>query len=86
MTVKLTLSLDQDKIEKAKRISKKRGKSVSKLFEEFIDQLEKDNEESAFDLYKIIGAFDSASGNLDADEVRWEYLKRKHDLSSRSNR
>jgi hypothetical protein len=40
MTTKLTLSIDDEKVKKAKHLSKKRGRSVSKLFEDFIDDIE----------------------------------------------
>lgn len=39
MTTKLTLSIDEDIVKKAKRISQFRGKSVSKIIEEYISSL-----------------------------------------------
>ena len=43
MTTKLTLSIDEEIVKKAKRISQFRGKSVSKMIEEYISSLpEKD--------------------------------------------
>ena len=80
MTTKLTLSIDEEKVKKAKRLSKKRGRSVSKLFEDFIDDEEKKEQKADFDINKIIGAFGKAPKNFDADKVRWEYLKEKHGL------
>lgn len=79
MATKLTLSINDEKIKKAKRFSKKRGRSVSKLFEDFIDSLDKD-EKKDFDINKIIGAFENEPKNFDADEVKWKYLKEKHGL------
>lgn len=80
MTTKLTLSVDTNIIEKAKKISKKRGRSVSKLFEDFIDNLDKNEKKEDFDINKIVGAFGKASKNFNADKVKWEYLKEKHGL------
>lgn len=39
MTTKLTLSIDEEIVKKAKRISEFRGKSVSKMIEEYISSL-----------------------------------------------
>lgn len=39
MTVKLTLSINEEIVKKAKRISKFRGKSISKIVEEYISSL-----------------------------------------------
>lgn len=41
MVTKLTLSINEEKVKKAKRLSKRTGRSVSKLFEEFIDAIDK---------------------------------------------
>lgn len=39
MNIKLTLSINDEIVKKAKRISQYRGKSVSKIIEEFISSL-----------------------------------------------
>lgn len=39
MVTKLILSMNEETIQRAKRISKKRGKSVSKLFEEYVNSI-----------------------------------------------
>ncbi len=80
MTTKLTLSIDEEKIKKIKRISKKRGKSVSKLVEDYIDEVDKKDQKEDLDINKIVGAFGKAPKNFDADKIRWEYLKEKHGL------
>jgi len=41
MTTKLTLSIDIEKVKKIKRISKNKKRSVSKLIEDYIDELDK---------------------------------------------
>lgn len=54
MTKKLTLSMDEKVIERAKRISARRGKSVSKILEEFIKSIpDKEEEKEEFFLDKI---------------------------------
>ncbi len=80
MKGKLTLSIDQEKIKKIKRYSKKNGHSVSKLIEDLIDKVEKKEPNDKFDISKVIGAFGKAPKDFDADKIRWEYLKEKHGL------
>ena len=64
MTTKLTLSIDEEKVEKIKRISKKRGRSVSKLFEDYIDKVEQEERKENLDINKIVGAFGKAPKTL----------------------
>ena len=80
MTTKLTLSIDKEKVKKIKYISKKRGRSVSKLVEDYIDNVDKQDQKEDLDITKIIGAFGKVPKNFDADKIRWEYLKEKHGL------
>ena len=46
MTTKLTLSVKQEAVEKAKRISAKEGKSVSKMVEGFFESLQEKPQKS----------------------------------------
>lgn len=80
MTTKLTLSVDEEKVKKIKRISKRKGRSVSKLFEDFIDKVDNKEIKEDFDINKIIGAFGKVQKNFDTDKVKWQYLKEKHGL------
>ena len=80
MTTKLTLSIDEEKVKKIKRFSKKKGRSVSKLIEDYIDAVDKKDQKEDLDITKIIGAFGKAPKNFDADKIKWEYLKEKHGL------
>lgn len=80
MTTKLTLSVEEEKVKKIKHISKRKGKSVSKLFEDFIDDFDKKEKGEGFDINKVIGAFGKAPKNFDANKIKWEYLKEKYDL------
>jgi hypothetical protein len=80
MQTKLTLSVNDEKVKKVKRFSEKTGRSVSKLFEDFVDTLEENKKKKNFDINKIVGAFGKEPKNFDADKIKWEYLKKKHGL------
>ncbi|MEO6455207.1 MAG: DUF6364 family protein [Ginsengibacter sp.] len=80
MKGKLTLSIDQEKIKKIKRYSKRNGHSVSKFIEDLIDKVDKKEPAEQFDISKIIGAFGKAPKSFDTDKIKWEYLKKKHGL------
>ena len=53
MATKLTLSVNEETVQRAKRISKKRGKSVSKIFEEFINSLPEKEPEKTFSIREM---------------------------------
>ena len=78
MTTKLTLSIDEEKVRKIKRISKKRGRSVSKLVEDFIDKIDKDDTSEKLDIMKLKGAFGKVPKNFDWKKERTEYLIKKY--------
>ncbi len=78
MTTKLTLSIDEEKVRKIKRISKKRGRSVSKLVEDFIDKIDKDDTSEKLDIMKLKGAFGKGPKNFDWKKERTEYLIKKY--------
>jgi hypothetical protein len=78
MTTKLTLSIDQEKVKKIKRISKKRGRSVSKLFEDYIDLMDKNENSEELDIMKIKGAFGKAPKNFDWKKIKMERLLEKY--------
>lgn len=46
MTTKLTLSIRPEMIEKAKRISRQKGKSISKMVDEFFERLHENRTEA----------------------------------------
>ena len=75
MTTKLTLSIKEETVEKAKRISQRRGKSVSKMVEEYINSLpEKDvTEETAVDKIKKI-----MKGKITNPGIDWKKAKEEH--------
>ncbi len=50
MTTKLTLSINEKTVQRAKRISRKRGKSISKMVEEYLNSIpEKEEDVSPFE-------------------------------------
>ena len=80
MTTKLTLSINKEIVERAKRISRKRGKSISKMFEEYLTSLpEKDvTEETAVDKIKKIVEGKISSPDADWKKVKEEQLINKY--------
>jgi ethanolamine utilization protein EutQ (cupin superfamily) len=82
MTTKLTLSIDEEIVKKAKRVSQIRGKSVSKIIEEFISSLpEKDEaEETAVDKIKKIMKGKITNPNVDWKQAKEEHLTNKYGI------
>lgn len=79
MTSKLTLSIDSKVIESAKRLSKARGQSISKLVEEYlkkIGRLEENPMRSSILELKGIGG--KASKNFNYKKEIAEYLAKKY--------
>ncbi len=81
MNTKLTLSLDKKAIAKAKKYAYKNGKSVSKMVENFFNNLEpevKDTEENySSKLKKFVGILKDAKIDNWKDE-KYEYLRNKY--------
>lgn len=82
MTKKLTLSVNDKTIEKAKRISRKRGKSVSKIFEEYLNSIneKEEQQETAVDKIKKIMKGKITNKNLDWKKVKEEHLSKKYGI------
>ncbi len=61
MQKKLTLSIDEDLIKFAHHFSKETNQSISKIVEEYLLQLKKDNKESNFNsrIEKLYGIFEN---------------------------
>lgn len=80
MPAKLTLSIKKETVERAKRISRKRGKSISKMFEEYFNSLpEKDEaEETAVDKIKKIMNGKIAGQNIDWKKDKEEHLSQRY--------
>lgn len=83
MNTKLTLSVDQDLIQKAKEYAKSRGTSISKMVEEYFLVLTSEKS-SATEPYsdspvdKLLGIVNEP--DLDYDQIRFEALKKKYNL------
>jgi hypothetical protein len=80
MNTKLTLSLDSKVIEHAKKQSKKKGISLSKLIENYLRDLTiggnpKKKKDSALELIGIAGR---VSKGFDDDDELFKILKEKH--------
>jgi hypothetical protein len=80
MTAKLTLSINEKTIEKAKRISRKRGKSISKMVEEFLDSINEkdDRKESPVDKIRKIMKDKITDSQLDWKKVKEERISKKY--------
>ncbi|HXL55223.1 MAG TPA: DUF6364 family protein [Chitinophagaceae bacterium] len=82
MTTKLTLSINEKTIEKAKRISRKRGKSISKMVEEYLDSISEGEEkkESAVDKIRKIMKGKITAPQLDWKKVKEERISKKYGI------
>lgn len=82
MTTKLTLSLDEKVISKAKRIAARKKTSISKLVTNYFEKLP--DEENKKDPSVLIGALKPKAKSVNIEEViknaRWDHLKKKHGL------
>ena len=83
MTTKLTLSLDDKIIAKAKKIAARKKTSISKIVSNYFEKLP--DEESKKDPAVLIGLLRPKNKSAAAIEnaienARWEHLKEKHGL------
>jgi len=84
-TTKLTLSMEPEVVYRAKQYAKKRHISLSKLIQDYLDQLSKhkpdpDNEIDS-DILELTGILKGKiPDDIDLKEERYQYLKRKHGL------
>lgn len=74
MTTKLTLSINKKTVERAKRISLRRGKSISKMVEEYLDTIAEKEEERESVVKKWSGVL---KDKLPAD-AKWKKIKAQH--------
>jgi glucokinase len=82
MNVKLTLSINDKTIEKAKRISRKKGKSISKMVEEYLDSVAEKEKKGATAIEKTRAILKGkiTNKNVDWKKVKTEYLIKKYGL------
>jgi hypothetical protein len=82
MTTKLTLSLDDKIIAKAKKIAARKKTSISKLVSSYFEKLPED--ENKKDPSALIGILKPRNKSVSVDDAiknaRWEYLKKKNGL------
>jgi hypothetical protein len=76
MKTKLTLSIAKKTLDKAKRLSIRRKTSLSKLFEEYIEKNQTNSDTPISDA--LTGILENNGRSY--DEMRYEALKKKHDL------
>jgi Family of unknown function (DUF6364) len=82
MTRKLTLSINEKTVLKARRISRRRGKSISRMVEEYLNSItEKDDQqESAVDKIKKIMKGKITNKNPDWKKIKEEHLSKKYGI------
>jgi hypothetical protein len=80
MTTKLTLSVDDAVVERAKAYAKQSGRSLSQLIEHYLVALtenEADNQTVSPGLQRIVGAI-TLPQEFDEEAERRAYLSKKH--------
>ena len=82
MNVKLTLSINQKTVERAKRISRQKGKSISKMVEDYLDSVAEKEKKEATAMEKIHSILKGkiTNKNVDWKKVKTEYLIKKYGL------
>jgi len=81
MATKLTLSINEKTVERAKRISLKRGKSISSMVEEFLNSLTENEDNKESSVKKMSGILQNKIPvTLDWKKVKGDYLNKKHGL------
>lgn len=93
MTTKLTLSINERTVQRAKRISRKRGKSISKMVEEFLDSIteKEEQKESPIDqINKIMSKYEGKiklPSNVNYKEMimQWRYEDYMKESEKRMN-
>ncbi len=80
MKAKLTLSIDEDKIKKIKKYSKKEGISISKIVEDSIDKIITNSSTNKLDASKLIGILGKAPKDFNWKKERTDYLMKKYGL------
>ena len=81
MTRKLTLSIDEEIILKAKRISGRRGKSISKIVEEYLNSITEKEEKKDSLVKKSSGILKGKIPvKLDWKRGKADYLKKKYGI------
>lgn len=81
MTTKLTLSIDENTVKRAKRISAKQGKSISKMVEEYLNSITEKNETKTSVVTSLRGLLkDKVPADLNWKTAKLNHLKKKHGI------
>lgn len=82
MTKKLTLNLNEETVQRAERISKRQGKSISEMIEELLNTIpeEEEMQETAIDKIKQIVKGRISDPSVEWKEAKAEHLAKKYDI------
>lgn len=80
MTTKLTLSIDVQTINKAKLLSRRRGTSISRLVEDFLNNLPNDEEKQVSAARQLRGIGGKVSADTDWKKLKAQYITGKYGL------
>lgn len=80
---KLTLSMEPEIVNRAKQYAKKRQISLSKLIQDYLDEVSRNKPEAedniSADVLSITGILkDKFPNDVDLKEIRYQYLKEKY--------
>jgi Family of unknown function (DUF6364) len=75
MTTKLTLSINEKTVQRAKRISRILGKSISKMVEEYLDSISEKEEQKEPVIAK---KKDILKGKITNPQVDWKTVNAQH--------
>ncbi len=81
MDVKLTLKLDKEVIERAKRFAKRYNTSLSKMVERYFEQVTKEEEEGPEELTPLVRSLYGIAAlpsDVDPETAYFEHLLEKH--------
>jgi hypothetical protein len=79
MTRKLTLSINEKTVQKARRISRRRGKSISRIVEEYLNSITEKEEQKESLVKKSSGILEGkVPPDLNWKQTKAGYLKKKY--------
>lgn len=78
MTSKLTLSINDSVVRRAKRYASDRGKSLSQIVEQYLSYVTQDDLQSAEVTEEVIELSDTLSASLVEGDWKLDYLTDKH--------
>jgi regulator of replication initiation timing len=78
MKTKLTLSIEKNTLLKAKKLSARKKKSISRLFEEYVEKNQTSKATPISD--SLRGILKKAASDKSYDELRAEAINNKYDL------